>query len=107
MTNKEEVRVSDVIEEIASDETVVQAEPTPAPPLAPVETHKYPPHLTLDELLTGKTVEEATEIAKDRGLTLRVVSYQNVPAVITRELMPMRINVDVVDGVVVGVQGRG
>lgn len=58
-----------------------------------------------EPLIIGKTVSEATEIMKEKGLLLRVVNRNNVNLIVTQEFNIDRCNVSVVDNIVIGFIG--
>lgn len=53
------------------------------------------------ERLVGQDVNTAIGMVAASGGTVRVVSNDGIPAVVTKDYQPTRLNLTVVDGVVV------
>lgn len=59
------------------------------------------------ELLVGLTIDEAKLESERAGWTLRIVKRGNLPCVVTRDVDPKRVNVDVDFGCVLNVHSFG
>jgi hypothetical protein len=58
-------------------------------------------------VIIGRSVDEATAVLNDVGLTLRVVIEDGEALVVTEDFSTSRVNVEVADGVVVAVVSIG
>ncbi len=91
-------------------ETVV-----PAESVAPADTGVVPPvadesQAAAEEVgksIVGLPIEEATTAAEAAGFTVRVTTLDGAPQAATKDLRTDRLNVSVVDGVVVGIDSIG
>jgi hypothetical protein len=52
------------------------------------------------EFLIGKTLEEAASYAKENGLKLRISASNGTPLLLTCDLNPGRLNIEVEEGLV-------
>jgi hypothetical protein len=94
-----------------TDEFLIIPEPTLVDPM-PAEPLPAEPPVEVPEPgdqygIIGRSVDEATAVLNDVGLTLRVVIEDGEALVVTEDFSTSRVNVEVADGVVVAVVSIG